>query len=49
MAPDQSVSLVARTYGVASNVLYRWRMQMAEDAVLPPLIVELLGGRQTYG
>ena len=30
MAPGQSVSLVARTYGVAPNLLYRWRKQMSE-------------------
>ena len=30
MAPGQSVSLVARTYGVALNLLYRWRKQMSE-------------------
>jgi len=30
MAPGQSVSLVARAYGVAPNLLYRWRKQMSE-------------------
>ncbi|UIA98822.1 transposase [Desulfovibrio desulfuricans] len=29
-APSQSFSLVARTYGVAPILLYRWRKQMSE-------------------
>ena len=29
MAPGQSVSLVARTYGLAPTLLYRWRKQMS--------------------
>ena len=30
LVPGQSVSLVPRTYGVAPNLLYRWRDQMSE-------------------
>jgi len=30
MDPGLSVSLVARTYGAALNLLYRWRKQMSE-------------------
>lgn len=30
LVPGQSVSLVARTYGVVPNLLYRWRKQRSE-------------------
>ena len=30
MTEGQSISLVARTWGVAPNLLYRWRKQMSD-------------------